>query len=107
MKRKAVCKVAHRNHYNFTYCTMYIDKFLRKEALRFLWSRDYPYILLIFYFRKFYKFHLGGPEHVVGVVPLPVRVAVVVDHLVAVPLELVPQELVGRGIGLYIPELGT
>ena len=52
-------------------------------------------------------FHIGGPEHVVGVVPLPVRVAVVVDHLVAVPLELVPQELVGRGIGLYIPELGT
>ena len=46
-------------------------------------------------------FHIGGPEHVVGVVPLPVRVAVVVDHLVAVPLELVPQELVGRGIGLY------
>jgi hypothetical protein len=36
---------------------------------------------------------LDRPEHVVWIVPLPGCVGVVVDHLVAVPFELVVQKL--------------
>ena len=39
---------------------------------------------------------LDRPEHVVWIVPLPSCVGVVVDHLVAVPFELVVKKLSHR-----------